>query len=218
MEARDKSITELCGGKLSHCIILAPSRDVPTPSLLAQLTGEGIHATVLDDPLAAMSKLALLDRLEATRAAWGLNETNPVGLVIDHSSMISDMDQMLAAIDKYLSNAWVLNYDVSNAKKWTVLHTSSVDTEVTHPLRRADAANQPVIEAINRRNIDPSGPRLRLVDSDIAPITPLEDKDTTESEDDSSPTVSRQELEMLLHDDNTSNAADNESESAKGAE
>lgn len=92
----------------TKCVVLAPNAKSVDGRLRSQLEQRHWDALVTDVPLMAMAELCLAQRMQSSRAAWGLTGADGVALVVIEPSHWSDMSVMLGAIKRYVPvvGAW----------------------------------------------------------------------------------------------------------------
>ncbi len=92
----------------TKCVVLAPNAKSVDGRLQSQLEQRHWDALVTDVPLMAMAELCLAQRMQSSRAAWGLTGADGVALVVIEPSHWSDLSVMLGAIKRYVPvvGAW----------------------------------------------------------------------------------------------------------------
>jgi len=166
MAVREDMLSALCGGEITHVVILhLPGRTVP----------QEIESTVrplchscprFSQPLEAFAEIALHDRLDSTRSAWGLATPGITCLVIVEMASIVGGDELLSALARYFGKVAVVSFDGAARQTWRLVSNSEGPprTGSNHPFRRQEAlrAGTPAAELARRGPTPP--PSLRLVD------------------------------------------------------
>jgi len=92
----------------TRCILLTPPRragdgDVARPDLSQQEW----EVTEFDDPALAMAELAVCERGQAARSAWGLERATRVVLAVDQPDHCPHLAAMLGAVARYMPSVAV---------------------------------------------------------------------------------------------------------------
>jgi hypothetical protein len=140
MNERSHILEMLAGGSVADVVILTPFQVAPSPAVIEAVTAAAAEAAATDDPLDAMSRLALLDRLAAARSGWGLQPPGAISLVIDTPAACDDVDALTMSVLKHLDGVVVLRFDPMAATPWS---RSGVAMEA----RAHDAGNSPALSA-----------------------------------------------------------------------
>jgi len=119
MNERSHILEVLAGGSVADVVILTPFQVAPSPLVIDAVTGVAAEAAATDDPLDAMSRLALLDRLAAARSGWGLQPPGAIALVIDTPAACDDVDALTGSVSKHLGSVIVLRFDPMAATQWS---------------------------------------------------------------------------------------------------
>lgn len=110
----------------TKCIWLAQPRKTRSgltqPHLLSQ---QGWDVTAFDDPVLAMAELALCERAQAARSAWGLERVNRVVLAVEEPDACSQTSAMLAAVARYLPDVAVWHCSNGQLQPVTLTPASS---------------------------------------------------------------------------------------------
>ncbi|MGI9013268.1 MAG: hypothetical protein ACR2GY_03365 [Phycisphaerales bacterium] len=209
------NLTVMCRGDVAHCVVLTARGAAASPTLrrvAKAVIGDDI---CVDDPLAAFAELALQDRLNNIRRAWGLRPIGLTCLLVDQIKNSSEIDQLRSAIDTCLHDVVQLHYDPRDSiSPFRDASGQPVGTETSQPAMHF----QPAPPQPSARNRPPRGPgQLRLVESPFeassspaatseperrGTVDTLSDVDFDAETDDESPSVSAAELAMLLGDIN----------------
>ncbi len=98
----------------TRCVLLAPAGD--GSDVREQLSKQGWIAHPADDPLPALAELCLLQRLDASRRAWGRTQGEALALVVVEPSRWDQLPAMLAAARRYVPSAELLSYEAGALK------------------------------------------------------------------------------------------------------
>ncbi len=196
----------LCGGEINRTIILKKAKPELSRDARSALRTAAGEAMEFENLLAAAAEVALADRLDATRADWGLQSRGmPCLIVIDRDSF-ADFDDFMLAAARYFKHLAVIEFNPASVNPWRLVQARHVDS--VHPLRRARLVEPAAREHPTAQHR--GAPALRLVNGEI-PLEPAShnvDDSSAESatgdldqSDESIPRVSRDEIAMLLRDD-----------------
>jgi len=92
-------LDDLSDEHLISCVVLAPTGG-PEGNLTKRLQDLGVSYVVEHDALLALAELLLTERLDVTRAAWGLRPAGRVALVVESPESWSDLEDLMGAIDE----------------------------------------------------------------------------------------------------------------------
>jgi hypothetical protein len=169
---------------MAGCVVLRASGAEVSPAIRAWLDARGDDELVVEHPLQAMAGLFLIERGQASRAAWGLERIERLSLAIDMDAIATDraVEQLCAAVQRRLPavSIWALEQG-----SMRLIHGEEPAREA-RPLLSEPPAAAPAVR-------DPSN-RMSLVPADAAPR--LAGGRTAVAE----ASVTRDEIVMLLDD------------------
>jgi len=117
-------------GSPSQCVVLTPFQVSPSPLLLARFAERGVKPDICDDAIEAISRVALLDRLQQARAGWGLPPQGNILLMLDTAGACEDVALLRRAIDEHLRHVEVVEFDAQRPEAcFVTLDRDRVDTE-----------------------------------------------------------------------------------------
>jgi hypothetical protein len=101
-------------GQWTRVILLTPPAEAGgglTESLRSHFEQRDWFAIQQHDPFLAFVELCLRDKAQATRASWGLQRMEQLALVITHAESWNHLDQLAAAVRKYVpvASIWIAN-------------------------------------------------------------------------------------------------------------
>ncbi len=95
--------------RATRCVLLAPAED--GAGVREQLSARGWIAHLAGDPLPALAELCLLQRLTASRRAWGHDADETLALVVVEPSRWRQLSAMLGAARRYVPTARLWSFD-----------------------------------------------------------------------------------------------------------
>lgn len=209
MAVREDMLATLCGGEISHLVLLHPAEGELPAEVESALGYLAASCPRFTEPLLAFVEIALHDRLDSTRSAWGLATPGMICLVVVGAEHCEDLEPLLVNIGSYFGRVAVVNYDKHSRDGWRVRLNPAATPQVigSHPFRRAQSGNESHPARSRGGMTDP--PSLRLVNqgSPLNAAAPPDPSSNEETDlDESTPSVTRDEIAMLLRGD----AADND--------
>jgi hypothetical protein len=220
MPVREDMLKLLCGGEIGHIVILHPPGYVAPAEVESAVRGLTQASLRFAEPLEAFAEIALHDRLESTRSAWGLAPAGIACLIVIDGRSSFDLDRMARAISKYFEEVAVVEYEGGAGAPWRLLAGPRARErgDSAHPFRRHQPIESERRQGASARSAAPLAPTLRLVDhrhgvadtgEQQAPggaprphhESGQENGFLEESEDDAAPSVTRDEIAMLLGGD-----------------
>lgn len=186
----------------TNCILLRDVAADDDHALHDALRDRHWHVESTSSPHQAFARLCLHERLESSRASWGLERHTPPVLVIDAHHTSALHDQLLAACDTYLGGIGIWQWrdgrllELRAAAPPPQPHQPSQQ----HHNQNPSAHNAPPAHPETRSN---NGPMLRLHEPpDDAPRTgqqhDTDDASEQEQHDSRAASLSTDEVNMLL--------------------
>ena len=205
------SLNDLCHGDVAHCVVLSPPNAEPSDAAarLAQaVIGDDVF---VNDSLEAFAELALQDRLNAFRKAWGLRPIGLTCLIVDRPTLHTSLSDVIDAADAYLDDVVVVQYDPQQDQSWRDTNDRPIDAvrnispAVRELLNQRGAMRSSRTSSNSSHNGNDSVRQQHVADDrrglryvDVANDDHGDDDDDI---DVSSPVVTREELAMLLGQD-----------------
>lgn len=124
------------------CILLLPP-DRPRSHARTELAGRGWDVLELTSAIEAMAELAICERSQAARSAWGLQRGANVILAIEEPAACQHVPPLLRAIRMYLPSLTVLECIDG---QFSPLNASKVE-DIVCPEDEADAEQLPELGA-----------------------------------------------------------------------
>jgi len=192
-------------------VVLSPPGQSPSPVLTARLAGEDVEVVTVSDPVLAMSQAALSERLSSSRAAWGLQSATRIAMILDRPEQTPELEDLVSACGAYLDGVAVIVHDPEDEHHWRRIsagRSRSVESPTRALEQHSGGSDQPSDESVNTSR------DLRFADhvegGEVAPIdcggeperppAPADELHHGRDEDERPP-ISREELAMLLRDD-----------------
>ncbi len=132
--------------RATRCVLLAPAED--GAGVREQLSTRGWIAHLASDPLPALAELCLLQRLTASRRAWGHDADEVLALVVVEPSRWGQLSAMLAAARRYVPSARLWSYDDGTLRPLPADHVSDNGPNVAGDASTPNAAAPPSYEKV----------------------------------------------------------------------
>lgn len=187
-------------GQWTRVILLTPPHEQGggmSESLRAQFEERDWFAIQQHEPHMAFTELCLRDKTQATRSSWGLQRMEQLALVITHPHFWSDLDQLAAAVRKYVSVATVWIADDDRVQQFESAGTTEADA-VAGTFDEGDSEPE---EASVFRELPMPAPVARSIPN--GPSIPNGLSNHAEKSDPAttSQRITREEIDMLLQMD-----------------
>lgn len=171
----------------TRCIVLLPPESDCGQTISALLARRGWPGTSRDDPWLAYAELCLQERVQRSRAAWGLQRVEQTALVVaepDHWTPGGRLEDLSAAVEKYLPGVITFSFDGGD------LHPRSGP-----PALLDDGAlpEPPAPVAEPSLHLADTPAEGRAAEEDVRPLPAARD----------AARVTHEEIEMLLHPGST---------------
>jgi hypothetical protein len=210
MPVKEDMLSALCGDEVAHVVLLLPVGESAPTEVEHALAGRANACVRVSDPLAAFTEIALQDRLESTRSAWGLSAAGMTCLVVVDPDAARGLVDMERAIAKYLSHVAIVSFDPAQTDGWRLVRRSERADDSPHPFRRVEPTRRDAMWTETRERTPAAPPALRLVSAADAPrLSPAPQEEQAEAvsahddEDETAPSVTRDEIAMLLGGDSS---------------
>jgi hypothetical protein len=90
------------------CIVLSPGPQRLPLDVRSAIEARGWRAIAAQSPLAALAEAAVHERISAARAAWGLQRSENIAMVIVDPPALRETDALLDALRRYFPSVAVL--------------------------------------------------------------------------------------------------------------
>lgn len=161
----------------TRCIVLTPTRPA-SEAVRAALAERTWVVDAFDDPALAMAELAVCERAQAARSAWGLQRAGKVVLALDEPDSCAQVQPLLAAVKRYMPDVAI--WDCSRGRL----------TPVHEPSETVAAAG---VEPQESSVCDEAGINYQEAEAVREEADAMHDDEVEQAA-----TISRAELDMLL--------------------